>query len=332
MQLEFAAAAQLFATLPQNQQLATLHPAYVAADAERSDTLIPCYWVYQEGDAFWYHGFHLCRLPGIVGYDIQSPYGYGGPSSNTFDAAFQLRAWASYRDWLGQQGVAAEFLRFHPLANNQQYYGGDCFDDRPTVWVDLHQADLLAGYETRVRTAIRKAEKNGLQFWWQTFSPATASQFGDFYRAGMQAIAASDFYFFPNSYFSHFARWSEVQLATCQRDGEWLAAGLFLAGGDTLEYHLAATNEAGKKLGATNLLLHGAALRGQAAGLSRLYLGGGTDHRVDNPLLFFKQGFSRHTATFRIGRAIHDPTRYEALKHCWPAHWAANTGKILFYR
>lgn len=336
MRIDQPAAEALFDALPAAMRLATLHPRYVAADALRADGLEPCFWAYREGDTVWYHGFHLCPLPGVAGYDIQSPYGYGGPICNTDDVDFRTRAWQAYESWLHETGVAAEFLRFHPLLDNAANYGGERHDDRDTVWVDLTRPDLLASYEVRARTAVRKAEKQGAHVVWRRFTQAACAQFVDFYHAGMRAIGASPFYLFPAGYFTAFARWNDdrdaIWLGSCERDGEWLAAGLFLAGGDTLEYHLAATSEAGKKLSATNLLLHGAATHAQQMGLQRFYLGGGSDSRPDNPLFFFKQGFSSLRAPFRIGRAIHDAARYTALKDAWPERWAANPGKILFYR
>jgi hypothetical protein len=332
MQIDQSAAEALFASLPASYRLATLHPRYVAADAARTTGIEPRFWAYRENDALWYHGFHLCPLPGVPGYDIQSPYGYGGPICNTDNAGFLSRAWQAYKAWLREVDVAAEFLRFHPLLDNAVNYGGECHDDRDTVWIDLAQADLLASYEVRARTAVRKAEKQGAQFSMRPFTAGDVDNFVAFYHAGMRAIGAAPFYFFEHGYFAALARWPQVQLGIAARDGEWLSAGLFLAGGDTLEYHLAASSEAGKKLGATNLLLHGAATAAQAAGLRRFYLGGGTDARPDNPLLFFKQGFSCLRAPFRIGRAVLDQERYAALKQAWPERWAANPGRILFYR
>jgi hypothetical protein len=336
MQIDQSAAEALFASLPASYRLATLHPRYVAADAARTTGIEPRFWAYRENDALWYHGFHLCPLPGVPGYDIQSPYGYGGPICNTDNAGFLSRAWQAYKAWLREVDVAAEFLRFHPLLDNAVNYGGECHDDRDTVWVDLARQDLLASYAVRARTAVRKAEKQGMQFVWRRFSEADCSRFTAFYHAGMQAIGAAPFYFFQPDYFAAFAATNHdtnsVWLGTCERDGEWLAAGLFLAGGDTLEYHLAATSEVGKKIGATNMLLHGAGSHAQQQGILRFYLGGGTDARPDNPLFFFKQGFSPLRARFRIGRAIHDAVRYDALKRAWPERWTANPGKILFYR
>jgi len=312
-------------------RLPTLSPAYVEADAVRSPDIQPIYWSYEEGDAFWYHGFHLMPLPEVAGFDIQSPYGYGGPLSNSTDPDFLERAWAAYVDTARSQGIAAEFIRFHPMAQNTRFYGGQIEEDRPTVWVDLTVRDMLGSYQTRTRTAVRKAQKAGIRFHWAE-SQEIVGRFANFYREGMAAISASQFYFFGDLYFTSIASMPGARLAVCSRDDEWLAAALFLHDGTCVEYHLAASSEAGKRLSATNLLLHEVALCSQREGFLRLYLGGGTDQRPDNRLLFFKSGFSPLRAPFSVGTFLHDPALYDELRQRWADLYARSPDKVMFYR
>jgi hypothetical protein len=331
MQIDFAAALALYARLPAPLRLATFSPHYVATDASRAPDIEPSYWCYQEGAFFWYHGFHLTVLPDVDGFDIQSPYGYGGPMANTKDPEFLERAWHAYAGWARTSGVAAEFVRFHPLAQNDQFYRGQVEEDRQTVWVDLEADDLFAGYKTRVRTAIRKAEKSGMKFNWAARDDIP-SRFATFYRAAMDAISASSFYFFDDDYFRRMAEWPEVRLGVCSLDDEWLSAGLFLYGAESIEYHLAASSGLGKQLSASNLLLHEVGVSAKAESYLRLYLGGGTDRRPNNPLLFYKSGFSTRRAPFKVGTFCHDSGRYDELKRRWPDRYTANPDKLLFYR
>ena len=69
MRIEFDEAVRTLEAFPAASRLATLHPRYVLADAQRSAGTEPCFWRYQEADRIWYHGFHLCPLPGVAGYD-----------------------------------------------------------------------------------------------------------------------------------------------------------------------------------------------------------------------------------------------------------------------
>jgi hypothetical protein len=331
MRIDAAAAAIFYARLPASMRLPTLSPAYVEADAVRSAEIRPIYWCYQEGDVFWYHGFHLTPLPDVPGFDIQSPYGYGGPLANSEDTGFLERAWAAYVEAARAQGIAAEFIRFHPLARNIRFYGGQIEEDRSTVWVDLTVSDILATYQTRTRTAVRKAQRAGIRFHWAE-TREIVSRFAGFYREGMAAISASPFYFFDDLYFARIAGIPGTRLGVCSLDDEWLAAGLFLHDGGCVEYHLAASSEAGKRLSASNLLLHEVAVSSQCDGFVRLYLGGGTDQQPDNSLLFFKSGFSPLRAPFSVGTFRHDAALYEELKLRWADLYARNPDKVMFYR
>lgn len=331
MQVSIDAALAFFHRLPEPLQAPSLHPAYVYADAARDSELTPIFFVYQRGDDFFYHAFHLATVPGTTHRDIQSPYGYGGPVATRDDPVFLAEAWQAYSDWCHKQQVLAEFVRFHPLLENWRFFSGEAMADRETVWVDLKLPDLLASYEVRVRTAIRKAIKHGLHVeWW------TAGRFYEIfqplYYATMAGLKATSFYFFPPDYFSRLGQWDGTRYAVSLHEGKVVAAAIFLQGPDMLEYHLSAADGVGKKLGATNLLLHEAGLYGQQAGCGRLHLGGGTSADPANPLLFFKAGFSDRRASFKIGKKIHDPAAYLEMKSQWQARTGRDSNRVMFYR
>lgn len=324
-------AAAVFHRLPGALQAPSLHPAYVQADTSRASDLAPVFFVYEHGGEFLYHAFHMAAVPGSPYQDIQSPYGYGGPVATSEDPEFLAQAWQNYSDWCCEQRVIAEFVRFHPLLRNWRFFSGDVLHDRETVYVDLKLPDLLSSYGIRARTAVRKATKQGLHLeWW----PAEEFNeiFQPLYYATMGSLKASSFYFFPATYFEQLDRWDSVHRAVCLYGNQPVAAAIFLQGSEILEYHLSAANDVGKKLGATNLLLHEAGLFGQKAGLGQLHLGGGTTAESGNSLLFFKSGFSAARASFKIGRRIHDPAVYLELKSQWQKKTGSSGNRVLFYR
>ena len=59
-------------------------------------------------------------------YDIQSPYGYGGPIATTSSPDFWIEAKLEFNKWAKGNRVVVEFLRFHPIINN------DCFQ----YWIE----------------------------------------------------------------------------------------------------------------------------------------------------------------------------------------------------
>ncbi|MDD5249247.1 MAG: GNAT family N-acetyltransferase [Rhodocyclaceae bacterium] len=331
LQLSAEEALGYYRRLDISQRAPSLHPEYLLADAQRSATLIPRFLVYQAGDHFHYHAFQMEAVPEVGLFDIQSPYGYGGPVATTTAPAFLNKAWNAHCRWCQENNILAEFIRFHPLLENWRYFCGEALDDRQTVWIDLAVPDLMTTYTPRVRTSIRKAMKNGLRVEWCDRHSFLTS-FPRLYEETMHKLAADQFYFFSPAYFERITNPELARLAICRDDNSIYAAAIFLHGSEMVEYHLSASNEAGKTLGATNLLLHEAANWAQQSGKKKLHLGGGTSAAPENPLFFYKAGFSTHRSLFRIGKKIHRPGAYAALKADWANRKDLAGNRILFYR
>ena len=314
---------------------ATLDPRYVQADAARSPGLQPAYLCFEAQNESWMHSVHVTEITDTDLKDASSPYGYGGPMASCDDAAFLAAAWVAYSEWMVRQRVVVEYVRFHPVLGNERNYGGVVSDNRPVVWMDLGRPDPGAAYATRLRQALKKSERAGLVYR-ELALASHASHFGAFYRDGMEGIHADPFFLFGDPYFERLAASGLATLGVCQsRDdaaGPWLGACLLLDGGGIREYHLAATSPAGRATGASAFALHHAALTARAAGMRRLYLGGGSDVRPDNPLLFFKSSFSDERLCYRTGSSVFDGAAYERLKLRFPVAWAAHPERPIFYR
>ena len=324
--VDAAEASGHFARLPAARRIATLSPAYVAADAMRDPLLDPVFLLYEDARGFWLHGAHLAAIPNTAHFDLQSAYGYGGPVADCDDPAFLADAWRACEEACREKNILVEFVRLHPLAS-WQAYPGTSVPDRQTVAIDVRYDAWRTSYEIRCRTAIRKAMKAGVEVVEQPIQDI-AGRFADYYRYGMQRIGATSFYLFSDEYFQAISEVPGLRLLACVLDGKWLAAGLFLTGGDCVEYHLSATSEYGRQLSATNLLIDAAAQLASDQGLSIVYLGGGTDTSPDNALLRFKASFSPVRLTYCYGYAIHDPATYAGLR----TRASYSGSRVLFYR
>lgn len=331
MLADYDTALKTFGLLPAEQKSPYLHPCYVITDALRDRDLEPVFFIYRDGGEIFYYAFHLGKVSGTDFYDIQSPYAYGGPLSSTCNKSFLSRAWHDYLSWCRVNNILDEFVRFHPLLENWRYYPGEIQDMRETVWIDLQQEDIFSSYSTRVRTAIRKARKNELRVEWVN-GEYSYQTFVDLYLQAMNRLHADQFYYFPLEYLRKLQDWHQSYLAFCWKGKEVLAAALFLKQVHIMEYHLSATSREGSRLSATNLILDQAVNMARELGCSILHLGGGTDNRADNPLLFFKSGFARQRAPFRIGKIIHDPEAYKKMQSEWQDRYEHCSDKTLFYR
>jgi hypothetical protein len=324
--IDAAEASEHFARLPRARRITALSPAYVAADAKRDPLLEPAFLLYEDARGFWLHGAHLAAIPDTRHFDLQSAYGYGGPVADCDDPAFRAKAWRACEQACRERNIVVEFVRLHPLAL-WQAYPGTVVPDRQTVAIDVRSGAWRASYEIRCRTAIRKAMKFGVEVVEHPVQDVTG-RFADFYRDGMQRIGATGFYLFSDEYFQALSEIPGLRLLACILEGEWVAAGLFLTGGDCIEYHLSATSERGRQLSATNLLIDATAQLASNESLSTVYLGGGTDASADNALLRFKASFSPTRLTYHYGYAIHDPVCYSSLRT--RANYEGS--RVLFYR
>jgi hypothetical protein len=326
-------AAAQYERMPIALRPATLHPAYVIADAARNPLLQPLFLSYEEAGECWLHSLHRTDVPGMTLLrDASSPYGYGGPVCSTDHAGFVAAAWHAYLEWMRADGVVVEYIRFHPMLGNERHYGGNVTDSRAVVCVDLEQDDITAGYAVRQRQALKKAAGAGLVYEEADLAPMVR-EFAAFYRAGMTDIGADPFYLFADSYFEALAASGLARVGCSRSPGEqWLAAALFLDGHGMREYHLAATSAEGRKASASTFVLHRGALAARARGLRRLYLGGGSDVRPDNPLLFFKSSFSPQRLTYRTGWNVFDAKRYDELERRFAHERAAHPERPIFHR
>jgi hypothetical protein len=313
---------------------ATLNPRYVVADARRNSRLCPTFFCYESHGEYWWHGFHTTEVIGTRWRDISSPYGYGGPLSSCNQEEFLIEAQQAYVSWARESLIYAEYLRFHPLLGNHLGYNGTATPNREVVAIDLTLGALDNGYAARLRTTLRKAERAGLEYLEAELGEC-AEKFCCFYTVAMEEMNAAGFYKFPLAYFEALASSRLSRVGVCiHRDApdQWLAATLLLDGPGTSEYHLAATNMAGRRASASSFLLDRAARSAQARGKRTFFLGGGTDAAPDNSLLFFKSGFSSWRATYVTGTQVFRPDAAEEIKRVYSREWEEHKDRLIYYR
>lgn len=322
-------AADAFRCLPERCQLAALHPALAHADALRDATLRPVHWVFRRGAQCYLHSFHVRANRRLALHDLQSPYGYGGPLANTDDADFLRLADRAYCNWARQNGIVAEFLRFHPLVPHATWYAGLLSFNRHTVCVDLTR-DLLAQCEARRRTDIRRFAETGLEVV-QVPGMTMLEAFLELYRQNMERVEAKPEYYFGAAYFEALLQLPQAESWLVRLGGRPIAGAVILvsAHAGTVEYHLSAVADGAERHRPMIGLLHAVAAHYQAASFRQFYLGGGRSTAADDSLLYFKQGFSSMTSPYMIGSRIHDADRYAQLKAQFPER--AASGRILFY-
>jgi serine/alanine adding enzyme len=239
--------------------------------------------------------------------DVTTPYGYGGPVNGDGDApAF----YSAYETWCRDRGVVSTFVRFHPLYENHRYAAIGVERLGSTVAWRVEGADLFERMHPHHRRVVRKAQRAELVVAVEE-APAL-DDFAALYERTMARLDASAFYLFTPEYWASLRELPCV-LVTARTGKELSAAVLCFAAKPWLHYHLGASSDEGRRLGASNLVLYEAARWAGEAGYELFHLGGGVGGRADS-LYEFKRRFDPDAEReFAIGKAIHDEAAYGEL-------------------
>ena len=112
--------------LPIDYQDIYFHPDYVTLNCFKNNST-GFLFCNKEMDKIWVNPFIKIKVPsfnnllGEVYFDLETPYGYGGPISNTTDQNFILRSNLKFSKWVKSNNIISEFVRFHPLFDTKIY-------------------------------------------------------------------------------------------------------------------------------------------------------------------------------------------------------------------
>ena len=237
--------------------------------------------------------------------DVVTPYGYGGPVGAGF--------WEPYDDWCRENGVVTTFVRFHPLYANHRYAPAQTKVEPlggTVAWRLDEHPDLFEGMHRHHRRVARKALVAGVEAT-AAVAPDSLDPFRSLYERTMDRREAAGFYYFPPDYWRALETGLREHVVLFEAGGD--AKLLCLAAPPWLHYHLGASSEAGRELGASTLLFLEAARWAQELGYTRFHLGGGVGGARDSLYEFklrFDPGGELEAA---VGKAIHDVAAYRAL-------------------
>jgi len=299
-------------------------PEYAAVFQDYGDGAAECF-VYQDPGGLVVYPYIRRPLPADLAgrapagaCDVSTPYGYGGFVWKAADPGRPEPLLARFRDAFGaamaERRVVSEFIRFHPLLQNQS----TCGDRLPGVqihkenvfWDLTRPAEvLLQQCRKTYRHEIQQARAGGLVLV-QEERPEAIDDFAAMYADTMARHGQRGYLNFPLRFFRCLPRHlgGRVVLFAVREGGRSIASALFLVWKDYIDYFLAASCDDARVLHPNHLLLYEVALWAKARGITTMHLGGGS-----GPLVFFKGGFSRERRPYHLGRHVHDPGTYAAL-------------------
>ena len=239
-------------------------------------------------------------------YDLETAYGYGGYYSTTKDNIFLQKAFNAYCQKCLNEGIVAEFIRFHPY-NTLSSMSKDALDflslDRQTVSIDLtlEKAERWSNYSSTTRNIIRKASPN-LHF----YESDDVDGFMKLYQSTMEKNNADFFYYFNKEYYEKLCLIENIKLFAVEYDGCIINMSFVLLGRDLAHYHLSANNSNFTKLNGNYYLIDSICdyLQKNNSDISQFHLGGGRSGLDGDSLLAFKSKFSHIRNNFYIAGKI----------------------------
>lgn len=254
------------------------------------------------------------KIPENTLFDFATVYGYGGWIIEGKDE----NLFSEYTTWCRENSVVSEFVRFHPMFQNQEAV--KCFYDviplGLTVFMDTSsQETIWANLTSKNRNMIRKAEKSGVEIK-MSRDMSIYDAFRDIYNGTMDKDNADDYYYFNREFYESvchdFKDNARIFYATL--DDKIIAASIMIYANGRMNYHLSGSLREYANLAPTNLLLYKAALWGMEQGYKTLYMGGGVGSGEDS-LFKFKKSFYRKDdlPRFHIGKRIFDEEKYAML-------------------
>lgn len=270
-------------------------------------------------------------------YDIQGAYGYNGLVASTEDPDFTAEFWKEFDAYCQESDIIAEFMRFHPLLNNQRLASPEMktFYSRHTVALDLTDEDIwMHQISSKNRNMIRKAEKEGVTI----IESDDYEIFRKLYDGTMTNLNAEDYYFFPKSYYDEYKQTFKEDSILCLAlfEGKVIAGSMFMFSKDYAHYHLSARDREYSKYAANNLILWYGIQKARERGCKWFHFGGGTTGDDNDSLLKFKKDFSKTIYEFWIGKRVYNAEVYESIVEQWktkhPENYMHNQVKLLGYR
>ena len=137
-------------------------------------------------------------------YDLETPYGYGGPLTDEEVGLASQKAFADeITEYCKDNNIVSQFVRFHPLLNNQDVLPNviETRYLRETVYIDTLSPELIMqNMDSKNRNMVRKAIKNGVTV---VRKPVEDYQeLVSMYVETMQKNNADEYYTFQEEYFA----------------------------------------------------------------------------------------------------------------------------------
>jgi len=280
-------------------------------------------------------------VDGAQYYDAMTPYGYGGPVVLRVENGKEDILVEKFRDALNrklqEEQIVCEFVRFHPMEENAEFFKTmyELRNHRTAVYTDLSADDPVeAEFDKRTIKIVRQFLKKGVT----TVIERNPSEeklelFERCYYENMQAVGASEYFYFSSQYFKQL--WKDLGerliLVLAYYEGELIGAELDFDDRNVYTCHLTGVTDKGRALNAARIIVAEQARWAKKNGFRYLFHGCGRTADENDSLFLFKKFFTK--GCFRDywqGGRVSDPVVYRKL--CEVSGKLEDTGYFPLYR
>lgn len=254
-------------------------------------------------------------------YDLITPYGYGGPIIHSSENINSLKKEfvESFEKYCLSNKIVTEFVRFHPLINNEKdfRYLYDTEFTRKTVGTNLSdfETPFQEEFSKSCRKKINKQLRDGMTYE-IIEAPNDASEFLEFYHSTMDRNRADEFYYFNKDYFNNIIKEMKenVVLVKALYEEKPIAMGFYLIYEDYIHIHLSGTLSEYLNYSPAYMLRYGIVKWGKENKYKMIHHGGGRTDSESDGLYKFKRQFGKNTEfDFYIGKKVWNEEIYEEL-------------------
>jgi Acetyltransferase (GNAT) domain len=249
--------------------------------------------------------------------DATSVYGYPGPISAIEISQGDLQLFLEKLAlWASENRIVSVFSRLNTCIDGKNKELNQVSEKKgETVTIDLRLSldEQRKNYRKNYRNLLNKLVKDGFSCTWGS-SMSDVLEFESIYNKTMDALGASDNYYFDTQYYESLlnAQDFETRIYSCYQNGEKTCSGIFVFCGDIVQYHLSGTVLKFKNSAPTRLMLDTVRIDASELGYKTFHLGGGISGIRDS-LFNFKYGFSKNAIEFRVLKLVTNRKAYAQL-------------------
>lgn len=305
-----------------NEYDINFHPDYVSMHCKEniSSGKMFCYFL---NEKIWVHIFLMIKTPNYlnshVHYDLETPYGYGGPLSNTNDKVFIINANKEFYNWAKSQSVVVQLIRFHPIINNKELFlRNEVHLSKETFALNLNDFKDLSFFKQKQRNLIKSSSTKLKIFFDRSIS--SFEEFKNVYLIFMKIKKAKKELFFSEKYFEtlfNLIQSNGFVAKVFNHQNKNICYGLFTFGTKIAHYHLSASQPKIYIPGSINFMIYKSAIFLKKLKKDILHLGGGTTEAKNDSLRNFKSSMSNKIYQYTIGKVIFDENFYNLNKQAW---------------